>query len=151
MVLERLSHIVVREVAGPTGTRRHSEEAVGGGDNIDRLTQLVQDGWNRPKARRVDPRKTRPRRSKSLSRLTLRPYVTDDHRILRLQKFFANDKNRRLPKQTLHDNFQKFSRKFSQIYRQGWRFIYFCGCTCNPNFKKCNPNAVECNLNIAGE
>ena len=32
---------------------------------------------------------------------------------------------------------------------QGWRFIYFWGCTCNPNFEKCNPNACECNPNLA--
>ena len=31
---------------------------------------------------------------------------------------------------------------------QGWRFIYFWGGTCNPNFKKCNPNACESNPNF---
>ena len=39
-------------------------------------------------------------------------------------------------------------RDHDELSDQGWRFIYFWGCTCNPNFKKCNPNACECNPNF---
>ena len=46
------------------------------------------------------------------------------------------------PKQVKH------SFSLIAICDQGWGFIYFWGCTCNPNFRRCNPNACECNPNF---
>ena len=49
---------------------------------------------------------------------------------------------------------QKFTNSEDPMFKkvfpfgQGWRFIYFWGRTCNPNFRKCNPNARECNPNL---
>ena len=41
--------------------------------------------------------------------------------------------------------------KRMDLQNQGWRFIYFWGCTCNPNFETCIPNPSECNPNIKNE
>ena len=85
LILARLNHIVSEKGLVPpeqVGFREGRSVE----DNIGRLIQLVQDGWNLPKARRADPPEGTTAQKYALVAFDFaRAYDTVDHRILRLR------------------------------------------------------------------